>query len=339
MRHAAVTFADQVAQRTSQGERWDMVFCSDMLNLAEFRGLAGRAIGTLPTVLYFHENQLTYPARIAGERDYQFAMTNMTSALAADTVWFNSAFHRDSFLAALDAFLRRMPDHQPPDATERIRTKARVHPPGVLPLPPCDERLPGPLRIAWAARWEHDKNPEDFFAALRLLKTHNVPFRLSVVGEQFREMPEVFAHARREFTDCIDAWGYQAGRTTYIEVLRRADVFVSTAHHEFFGLSAIEATLAGAYPLLPQRLAYPEIFNLPGQSESTSFFYDGTPAALAHRLTELAASLAQGDSLRDSTQALRDHLKRFEWPILAPMLDEALKQVPKAARHDREPTA
>jgi glycosyltransferase involved in cell wall biosynthesis len=337
MRHAAVTFADQLARRPAQAPQWNMLFASDMLNLAEFRGLAGRDIAALPTILYFHENQFTYPVRVESERDYQLAMTNMTSALAADAVWFNSAFHQESFLTALDAFLRRMPDHQPTDAIERIRAKASVHPPGVQPLTERKQRDAGPLRIAWAARWEHDKNPEDLFAALQILKTRDVAFRLSVVGEQFREMPEIFAAAREEFADRIECWGYQESRAAYLDVLRRADVFVSTARHEFFGLSAIEAALAGAYPLLPKRLAYPEVFALPDEGPSAPFLYDGTPQALAERLIELAQSLAQGASLYDRARAVRDRLKQFEWPTLAPTLDDAAEQVVETAQRDSHP--
>ena len=106
MRHGAVTFAQQVAERAAQGAAWDVLFCSDMLNLAEFVGLSGAAVQALPRVVYFHENQLTYPVRHASERDYQFGMTNITTCLAADQVWFNSAFHRDSFLEAVEVFLK-----------------------------------------------------------------------------------------------------------------------------------------------------------------------------------------------------------------------------------------
>ncbi|UCD49994.1 MAG: DUF3524 domain-containing protein [Phycisphaerales bacterium] len=327
MRHAALTFADDVSRRTARGQHWDALFCSDMLNLAEFRGLAGSVTGALPTVCYFHENQLTYPVRFEKERDYQFAMTNMTSALAADAVWFNSAFHRDSFLAALDGFLRRMPDHQPTDAVERIRRKAQVHPPGVSPWPERGERQPGPLRLLWAARWEHDKNPEDFFTGLRMLKARGAAFRISVIGEQFRESPEVFAQARIEFADHIDRWGYQEHRIHYADALGQADVFVSTANHEFFGLSAIEATRAGAYPLLPKRLAYPEIFGGPDGGASAPFFYDGTPEALAGKLAEAVQTLAQGMSLYNRSRDLRQRLKCLEWPALAPRLDDAMEQL------------
>jgi len=153
-----------------------------------------------------------------------------------------------------------------------------------------------------------------------------VAFRVSVVGEQFRDSPEVFARAREEFADRIDGWGYQEDKADYGATLHQADVFVSTARHEFFGLSAIEATLAGAYPLLPKRLAYPEIFGLSEHREAAAFFYDGTAKALADKLAESARSLAQGLSLYDRASGVREQLKRFEWPRLAPLLDNAIEQ-------------
>jgi len=80
--------------------------------------------------------------------------------------------------------------------------------------------------------------------------------------------------------------GYQRDRTDYEAALCEADVFVSTAEHEFFGLSAVEAALAGAYPLLPERLAYPEIFGREEDTGACAFFYDGSSADLADKLTE-----------------------------------------------------
>ena len=327
MRHSAITFARQTEQPLPDVPHPDLLLCSDMLNLAEFLGLAPKHIRDLPRIVYFHENQLTYPVRCESERDYQFAMTNMTSALAADAVWFNSAFHRDSFLHALEALLSRMPDYQPLEAIRRIADKSEVHPPGIGPLPNRQARVAGPMRILWAARWEHDKNPDDFFAAIGLLKDRSIPFRISVIGEQFREVPEVFAHARRRFADHIDRWGYQQTRADYEAALLEADVFVSTATHEFFGLSAVEASLAGAYPLVPMRLAYPEVFGPPANEGAHGFFYDGTAADLAARLTHLAARVENAGSLLGPTEALRTHMRRLEWPSLAPVLDAAAERV------------
>jgi glycosyltransferase involved in cell wall biosynthesis len=334
MRHAAVTFAEQVRELRAQGRQWDLLLCSDMLNLAEFCGLAPESVRTLPSIIYFHENQATYPVQVESERDYQFALTNMTSALAAGAVWFNSAFHRDSFLLALEVLLRRMADYPPLDALARIAEKSFVFPPGIDPLPARGPRRPGPLRILWAARWEHDKNPEEFFAALQLLQECGIPFRCSVIGEQFRDAPTIFAQARVSFADHTDRWGYQPDRPSYEAALAEADVFVSTACHEFFGLSAVEATLAGAYPLVPRRLAYPEIFAPAQDGPVEEFFYETGVANLADRLADLACRVASGACLLASSASLCRRLKRFEWPSLAPRLDEAAQRMAARGRED-----
>ncbi|MHC5185359.1 MAG: tRNA-queuosine alpha-mannosyltransferase domain-containing protein, partial [Planctomycetota bacterium] len=51
MRHAAMTFAQQVNKLVQAGEKWDVLFCSDMLNLAEFLGLADESIRHLPKIV------------------------------------------------------------------------------------------------------------------------------------------------------------------------------------------------------------------------------------------------------------------------------------------------
>jgi len=326
MRHAAVTFADQL--RGESPGAWDVLVCSDMLNLAEFKGLCPPA-AALPAVAYFHENQLTYPVRHDEPRDLHFALTNMTTALAATEVWFNSAFHRDSFLAALDEWLHRMPDHQPTGAVESIRARSSIHPPGIDEFPPRPPRAPGPLRVLWAARWEHDKRPDVLFDAIRILRQQTDAFRLSVVGQQFRDVPDVFEQARQEFRDHVDHWGYLPDRDAYEQVLRSVDVVVSTADHEFFGIAVVEAVAAGAYPLLPNRLAYPEILQLATNATSQEFLYDDGPEELAERLVSLARTLAEGEDIwRGDAERARRLVERFSWNRVAGEMDDALRSAP-----------
>ncbi len=326
MRHSAITFASQAAELTEKRQSWDVLFCSDMLNLAEFAALAPVGIAGLPKVIYFHENQLTYPVRAEDERDYQFAMTNLTSALAADAVWFNSQFHLDSFLDALARFLKSMPDHQPLETIEKIRAKSSVYPPGIADVPRRLARKSGPMRILWAARWEHDKNPEDFFEAMKILKDKNVPFRLSVVGQSFRDQPEIFEQAHRSFQQLIDYWGYQQNRDDYERALLQADVIVSTANHEFFGIGILEAVAAGAHPLVPNRLSYPEILGLGRIEGAEQFFYDGTARDLADKLGRFA-NRVKNNALWPvglSPAILTGHLK---WQNLAHRYDKTLEQI------------
>lgn len=327
MRHSAVTFADEISRRAADDQSWDLIFCSDMLNLAEFLGLAPQSVRKLPSIVYFHENQLTYPVRFESERDYQFAMTNMTSALAAKNAWFNSAYHRDSFVDALAVFLGKMPDCRPTDAIEQIKSKSFVYPPGVDGIDRRGAREAGPLRILWAARWEHDKNPEDFFEALKILKSKGLEFRVSVIGEQFRQVPDAFEWARQFFADHIDRWGYQQTRAEYEKALIEADVFVSTAKHEFFGITAVEAILAGAYPMLPKRLAYPEILGLGEEERIEEFFYDGTVADLADKLTALENRLKNGCLWDENAEQVVRRMERFKWDNVARILDDAVDKV------------
>jgi len=329
MRSAAIEFADAANKYLKQGRTWEVIFCSDMLNLAEFLGLAGPKLRKIPSIVYFHENQLTYPSRFEQERDSHFAITNMTTALAATIVWFNSSFHRDDFLTALKTFLKRMPDHRPLDAIEELRRKSRVYPQGIESFPIPKKRSSGPIRILWAARWEHDKNPEDFFEALAHVKERHTDFRLSVIGEQFKDAPEVFTWARNFFADHIDRWGYQEGRKEYETALGEADIIVSTANHEFFGISIVEAIAAGAYPVLPKRLSYPEILSGIEPYTENEFFYDGSVHGLAEKIIFLAKETQQ-DKLwgTDRMRGVRG-VERFTWQKLLPVLDNALDSIQK----------
>lgn len=298
---------------------FDVLFCTDMLNVAEFRGLCTAEIRALPTIVYFHENQLTYPNRQESDRDLHFAFTNMTTALAADRVWFNSAFHRDDFLAAVDRLIDRMPDCQPRGVADSIREKSEVHSPGVDAFPARTARAPGPLRILWVSRWEHDKNPQTFFDALGLLVDRGCDFRVSVLGESFGRVPACFDTARKRLANHVEHWGFLPTQADYHKTLSAADVVVSTANHEFFGIAVLEAVAAGCFPLVPRRLAYPEILG-----ETSKFFYDGSVAGLADRLLELADRVRRNrwPPTDDDPAAMA---APYYWDVTVPQMDNAVQ--------------
>ena len=334
MRHAAVTFAQQVDQLVrKQGAAWDLLWCSDMLNLAEFLGLVNSSSARdLPAVAYFHENQLTYPVTREDERDLHFGFTNLTTALAARVAWFNSEFHRQDFLAAAERFVRPIPASGMLQAVADVRDRSQVHPPGIelsrsrapspLESPSGDE----PLRIVWAARWEHDKDPETFFAALFRLQQDGVPFRLAVVGQSFRSVPPIFEEAHRRLVDQIHCWGYLEDRELYLETLRWADVVVSTARHEFFGLSVLEAITAGAVPLLPDRLSYPELLWRVPTAERDPYFYNGSVEQLVQRLRAWSSPEARGP-LRQLSRQAREATVHYGWASASAVLDGALESL------------
>eukprot|EP00117_Sycon_ciliatum_P049484 scpid63693/ scgid0253/ Glycosyltransferase-like domain-containing protein 1 len=55
-----------------------------------------------------------------------------------------------------------------------------------------------PLHIIWPHRWEHDKNPEVLFAALKVLVTEGQKFCVSIIGEAYHEVPVQMCSCHRE---------------------------------------------------------------------------------------------------------------------------------------------
>ncbi|MFL1483475.1 DUF3524 domain-containing protein [Marinobacter sp. LN3S78] len=241
-------------------ESWDLIIATSMVDLATLRGL-NPDLARTPVLLYMHENQFAYPDSGRQHSSAEPAMVNLYSALAADRVLFNSAWNRDSFLDGAYRFIDRMPDRLPPDMTNSIREKSHV-----LPVP-IEDRLfvprPSPPdldcpHLLWNHRWEYDKGPERLLYLLRELKRRQQPFRLSVVGEQFRRQPPAFDRIQEEFGEYLVHWGFQDRREDYDRLLASADVVVSTATHDFQGLAMLEAMASGCLALAPHRLAYPE---------------------------------------------------------------------------------
>lgn len=261
MRGAAITMADEVRRLYAGGARWDLVFASTFLDLAAFKGLAGSAVADVPAVVYFHENQLVYPVRHEAEWDLQFPLTNITSALAADACLFNTYWNLDSFVEEIPAFLRRFPDHHPVGVAERVAAKSEVLAPPFDSAPFSARPVRGARpRIVWPHRWEHDKDPEAFFSAMRTLAAEGLDFEVAVAGAAFRETKALVEASAGALGERLVHLGEPEGRGAYAALLGSCDIAVSTAVNEFFGLAMLEACYAGCMPVVPDRMAYLELY-------------------------------------------------------------------------------
>ncbi len=289
-----------------------VLFASDMLDIPVYLALAHPAVREAPVAVYFHENQLTYPLPPGVERDLGLGMKNLQSGLVADAVYFNSEFHMREFLSAAAELLALMPDAVPGGLPEAVASKATVLPVG------CDLQgldmhrasagqrwggdSDGPL-ILWNQRWEYDKAPGDLFRALYALQEEGVPFRLAMAGTGVGEPSALFVEAKKRLGSRLVQWGRLDSRRDYAELLWAADVVVSTAVHEFFGVAIVEAIYCGCRPVLPRRLSYPELVPAEVHEE---VLYDGD--ALAPLLRR---ALTQGRPWSEDWQ--RTWVARFDW--------------------------
>jgi glycosyltransferase involved in cell wall biosynthesis len=315
---------------------------TSMLDLTTFLSLTRSQTSGIPVALYMHENQLTYPLptepsqgpmrRQHGERDYHYSFVNYSSMLAADRVFFNSQYHLTSFFDALPSFLKHFPEFNELESIDGLRGKSEVLPVGVdlrrLDRLPGHRDSPGytsvnpaadsPL-ILWNQRWEYDKNPGGFFDALTHVANQGIDFKLALCGQRFSRQPKEFDVAFDRFSDRIIHRGY-AEEPLYADLLRRADVTVSTASHEFFGISIIEAIYCHTFPILPRALSYPEL--LPSQVH-TDCLYDDLEG-----LTErLIRALTERERTTEALGKLSAAVAGFDWARQAPDYDRRMASI------------
>jgi len=317
MRGAALYFLKKIPSI----ESYDGLITSNMMSLSDFRSLLRPRCP--PSLVYFHESQITYPPAPGDTMDVHFGFTDMTTALTADRILFNSQTHFDAFFETLPKFLKMMPDFRPAWAVDEIRFRAGVLHPGCI-LPKIEKDVQTlktkPPLIIWNHRWEFDKNPKDFFLALDEMVKRGLDFNLALLGENFQNRPKEFKVARKRYGEKIVAYGHEPSRAVYESWLRRGTVVISTAWQENFGISMVEAISAGCIPLLPHRLSYPEI--IPGVFHN-DFLYRNQ-----EELVEKLAHVLSGTFLSEEEMAeIRFEMGRFSWGRIIAEYDNELQKL------------
>ena len=164
----------------------------------------------------------------------------------------------------MKALAEKMPDGLPAGFPDGLFEHTHVIPVPVSGIEPCSEsknksdvKSGKPIEIVWNHRWEHDKQPQVFFAALEKLIARRIDCKVHVMGQSFREVPDCFETFQSRFGSYIETWGYQPA-DNYGQILHKAHFVVSSALHDFQGLGIQEAISAGCMPVVPDRMAYPE---------------------------------------------------------------------------------
>jgi glycosyltransferase involved in cell wall biosynthesis len=297
-----------ISPHTALRGNYDLLIATSLVDLASLRGFLPH-LAAIPTLVYFHENQFVYPvSNSQGVRPHSShldaAMVSLYSALCADRVVFNSHFNRRTFLSGVAGLLQDLPDHLPAGILERLQQAT------VLPVP-LDSALPvnlsgqaddsAILQVVWNHRWEYDKGPELLLALAEAIVQQRLPFQLHILGQRFRQWPAEFPQLQQLFTLYANnghsppgRFGPIADRAEYYRVLSGCDVVLSTARHDFQGLSILEAAALGCTPLCPDALVYPEYLD-------RQFLYDSRPGDSGPQIVEaILARLSEWLELKNN---------------------------------------
>ncbi len=324
MHGAAITLAEEFL---SMDYLPDLIIATDMIDLSTFVALARKKIGEIPVVLFFHENQLTYPwsasdPDIKLNRDRTYAWINYTSSLTADRILFNSRYHMESFISAIPDFLYAFPDHRNHETVNDIKAKSDVEYIGMeLEQFYAHQKTSNKIPVLlWNHRWEYDKCPEVFFECLYALsEIDNCDFHLIVCGESYKKYPKVFDEAKVRLEKHIIHIGYADSKEQYIKLVQSADILPVTNNQDFFGISIVEAIAANVFPLMPNRLSYPEHID---PNYYPNCFYQ-SEKELYQKLKEMIQDWP------NELPSLAKYVKRYDWSNIIASYDSTFDTIIK----------
>ena len=160
--------------------------------------------------------------------------------------------------------------------------------------------------------------------AVGAVQQKGLDFRLALLGENFQTVPKAFIEARARFGDHIVQYGYVKTKAAYRRWLDTGDIVVSTAIQENFGISVVEAIRCGCFPLLPNRLSYPEI--IPEKFHSACL-YDGQEDLVG----KLIRAVTRPREIRPAARTLSASMTLFSWENLIEQYDLELTKLVEPA--------
>lgn len=257
-----------------------------------------------PIFMYFHENQYAYPqSENFSNREFRskaFSVINLTSALAASKLIFNSNFNKESFFKNARRDLQSLNLSSADRKLSGLEKSAVVLPVGINIIE--KEKVNYEPTILWNHRWEEDKGVSKF---KELVDKIPIEFSLNIVGEQPDTLPVELSALKSEATH----FGFVADRGSYEGVLLNSLLLPVTSKQEFFGISVLEATSAGVLPLLPNRLSYPQL--VPDELKKV-ILYDSEEELL----NKVEFYLQHPLLVREMQQKLREMASCYSWESL-----------------------
>jgi hypothetical protein len=237
-------FAEQISRHWVG--RLDLVFTSEALNLGDLTRFVPD-LAAKPAIVYFHENQLP---PVGADASSPLHLVNLTTAMAASEIWFNSLFHLRTFLQKASSLVERHRELSERNPLPALTGKAQLMPPPVDLTLDLDvlqrELIQRDPRLLFVDT--RDANVRLLNEALLKLRQRGEKYSLITVGpvEGLSEaLPRTTISERDE--------------DSQIRALHRAGVLVSARPHAASDHYAVRGLNAGCWPIFPNSGVYPEL--------------------------------------------------------------------------------
>jgi hypothetical protein len=123
-----------------------------------------------------------------------------------------------------------------------------------------------------------------------------------------------------QFPSLLKHCGFIESAVEYRQLLQSADVVLSTALHDFQGIAVLEGVAAGALPVVPNRLAYQELF-----SEQHRYYSQDQQKAGNKETEALVSMLEQlATHKENNTLPVAPTVDAFNWKHLKPQYQELM---------------
>ena len=312
---SGVTFSDMI-NREFWKRDFDMIVATDLMNLGDLRTLQRAYIQDIPVVWAGHEHQLEWPSeglKSAGDMNLLFA--NVVSTLCADRCFLESDWSYRSYLDKLKELVS-------PQIYDRIAEKTFVLYMGVE-LEAFDrfrvaKQYEVPT-ILFNHRLEPDKNPGEFFRALEILNQEGLDFKVIVTGQPLgSKAPPDVERGVKALGDKIQHFGFVEDYQKFVELYWQSNICVSTALHEYFGMSVVEGMYCENWPIFPNRLTYPMF--IPKEFHQDHLYND-----FDDLVNKLRWAITHVSELKNRN--FRDRMKRYDWNTVRDEWDTKFREI------------
>jgi hypothetical protein len=286
----------------------DLLFTSEAMNLSHLLRLTPE-LARHPSVVYFHDNQL--PELSDDHVDRPLDLVNLGTAQAATEVWFNSVYHKRTFMIRAAALVERHPELTSRSPMPELHRKARLMPPPVdlnfvHEFQSAEKIHRNPRTVFVETR---DANMSLLNGALELLRRRVVPHTLVTVGPVDDLDPQAVRWTLSE--------NDEVGQ---VRAMMESGVVLSARPEASSDYQVVRALVAGCRPVLPDGGTYPEI--LPEVLHRTCL-YDVDAELLADRLQEALIPLTTPWRHEGFRQAFRS----FDAMTACRLFDERIEQL------------